>query len=87
MSDKIYIWEAGNGNVGHGSMTLHDGTHISWWPAVDKTKSSMKKHMVGLFLWMFFSANCLQSTKYFLINRKLYAHRYFFVIDRRLTRL
>ena len=39
--------EAGNGNVGHGSMTLHDGTHISWWPAVDKDKSTAKKHMVG----------------------------------------
>jgi len=47
MSDKIYIWEAGNGNVGHGSMTLHDGTHISWWPAVDKNKSTAKRHMVG----------------------------------------
>lgn len=47
MSDKIYIWEGGNGNVGHGSMTLHDGTHISWWPKDDKSKASAKRHMVG----------------------------------------
>ena len=80
MSDNIYIWEAGNGNVGHGSMTLHDGTHISWWPVVDKEKSTAKKNMVGLFLWIFFAANCLQSTKYFLINRKLYAHRLFLLL-------
>ena len=48
MSDKIYIWEAGNGNVGHGSMTLHDGTHISWWPKDDKSKSSAKSHMTSV---------------------------------------
>ena len=40
MSDKIYIWEIGSGNIGHGSMTLHDGTHISWWPKDEKSKSS-----------------------------------------------
>lgn len=49
MTEKIYIWEAGNGNVGHGSMTLSDGTHISWWPKDDKSKSSMKMHMVCTF--------------------------------------
>ena len=48
MTDKIYIWEAGNGNVGHGSMTLSDGTHISWWPKDDKSKSSMKMHMTSV---------------------------------------
>ena len=47
MSDIIYIWEETKENVGHGSMTLHDGTHISWWPAVDKRTSTAKKHMVG----------------------------------------
>ena len=45
MSDTIYIWEAGIGIVGHGSMTLHDGTHISWWPKDDKLKSSARIHM------------------------------------------
>ena len=39
-----------------------------------------------LFLCIFFAANCLQSTKYFLINRKLYAHGHLFFIDPRLTR-
>ena len=51
MSDNIYIWEARNGNVGHGSMTLHDGTHISWWPAVGKKISSMTNYLVG-FIFM-----------------------------------
>ena len=47
MSDKIYIWEAGKGYVGHGAMTLHDGTHISWWPAEDKSETTAMKYMVG----------------------------------------
>ena len=47
MSDEIYIWETGQGNVGHGSMTLHDGTHISWWPKVDKSKLSVKYHVAS----------------------------------------
>jgi heme/copper-type cytochrome/quinol oxidase subunit 4 len=64
MSDKIYIWEAGNGNVGHGSMTLHDGTHISWWPKDDKSKSSAKSHMVGFILSIAYFLFGKLSTKY-----------------------
>ena len=72
MSDKIYIWEAGNGIVGHGSMTLHDGTHISWWPKDDTSKSSATIHKVGFILSI---AYFLFFTKYkiFHINRTLYA--------------
>ena len=72
MSDKIYIWEGGNGNVGHGSMTLHDGTHISWWLKDDTSKSSATIHKVGFILSI---AYFLFFTKYkiFHINRTLYA--------------
>ncbi|VDI53153.1 Hypothetical predicted protein [Mytilus galloprovincialis] len=43
MGVKIYIWAEGGGNVGHGSMTLSDGTHISWWPKEDKAKSANQR--------------------------------------------
>jgi hypothetical protein len=29
----LYYWEAADGNWGHISLTLSDGTHISWWPS------------------------------------------------------
>jgi hypothetical protein len=58
MSDNIYIWKSGNGNIGHGSMTLHDGTHISWWPKDQKSKSSAKSLLVGFIL----------SIAYFLVG-------------------
>jgi hypothetical protein len=41
MSDIIYIWKSENLNVGHSSMTLNDGTHISWWPKEGKTLNSI----------------------------------------------
>ena len=50
MWDNIYIWEGGNGNVAHASMTLYGGTHISWWPKEDKSKSPARHLMVGFIL-------------------------------------
>ena len=33
MSVTVYIWEfRGMEAVGHASMSLSDGTYISWWP-------------------------------------------------------
>ena len=43
---------AGNGNVGHGSMTLSDGTHISWWPKEDKQKTSKQNWVCTFYLTM-----------------------------------
>ena len=43
---RIYIWDQAGGNVGHASIKLGNGTHISWWPKDDKNKTSMKRNPV-----------------------------------------
>jgi hypothetical protein len=50
MSVNIYIWEGGNGNVAHASMTLNGGTHISWWSREAKSNSPARHLMVGFIL-------------------------------------
>ncbi|KAL3854998.1 hypothetical protein ACJMK2_014230, partial [Sinanodonta woodiana] len=44
MPIKVYVWFPHSDNVGHSSMTLSDGTHISWWPSNKnvKKKSNLK---------------------------------------------
>ncbi|KAL3855676.1 hypothetical protein ACJMK2_014895 [Sinanodonta woodiana] len=44
MPIKVYVWLPHGDNVGHSSMTLSDGTHISWWPSDKeaKKKSNLK---------------------------------------------
>jgi hypothetical protein len=58
MQDIIYIWKSEGQNIGHGSMTLHDGTHISWWPKEEKMFESMRMNQVG----------CILNIAYFLVG-------------------
>lgn len=49
MSVTVYIWLPHNGNVGHASMELPDGTYISWWPeGKDSAKGKKDK---GILNW------------------------------------
>lgn len=47
---SVYVWLPKDGNVGHGSLGLSDGTYISWWPAGDKNKTSVTFHWVTFHL-------------------------------------
>ncbi|KAK3611768.1 hypothetical protein CHS0354_014119 [Potamilus streckersoni] len=33
MPTRVHIWDLRDDSFGHASMTLSDGTHISWWPS------------------------------------------------------
>ena len=46
MSEQIFIWEGGNENVAHASMTLNGGTHISWWSTEAKSKYPRRHLMI-----------------------------------------
>ena len=35
---KVYVWLPQDGQVGHASLELTNGTHISWWPDAEKRK-------------------------------------------------
>ena len=44
MPVTVYIWEfRGKEAVGHASMSLSDGTHISWWPQCNEGDKYNKK--------------------------------------------
>lgn len=47
MTVKVYIWEKqkDQGTVGHASMSLSDGTHISWWPKDEISKDKTGKQL------------------------------------------
>ena len=47
MSEQIFIWEGGNENVAHASMTLNGGTHISWWSREAKSNSPARHLMIS----------------------------------------
>ena len=45
MPVTVYIWDShGMEAVGHASMSLSDGTHISWWPQGEDRKSLPTGH-------------------------------------------
>ncbi|KAK3582636.1 hypothetical protein CHS0354_001681 [Potamilus streckersoni] len=49
MPIKFYVWLPHGDNIGHSSMTLSDGTHISWWPSDQelKKKSSLMSMLIS----------------------------------------
>ncbi|KAL3855326.1 hypothetical protein ACJMK2_014542 [Sinanodonta woodiana] len=47
MPIQVYIWLPQGDNVGHSSMTLSDGTHISWWPSNKNFKK--KSNIASIF--------------------------------------
>ena len=48
MSEQIFIWEDGNENFAHASMTLNGGTHISWWSREAKSNSPARHLMISV---------------------------------------
>lgn len=49
MTVNVYIWEKrkDQGSVGHVSMSLSDGTHISWWPEDQLSKGKSGKQLTS----------------------------------------
>ena len=47
MTVTVYVWLPRRGQVGHASMTLENGTHISLWPGEDKTGKKKKRKKVN----------------------------------------